>query len=189
MVALLLVRISMLNKKGEERKTKMLCNLRDPRSRQKLWKCQKRPSHSVSPRRTPSLLKGKASKPARSRRPRPQMSTRSAPSVSPPEPKLRPQQSFPPQPGRAPTLAPPQLTPHRGRPRRPPRRGTPSNGSVNSKPRGPLCLYQSHLLTVRPRHRGPTPGAPLRKNIATVRRSHIQEGYSRRCKRGDLDLR
>lgn len=115
MGALLLVRISMLNKKGEERKTKMLCNLRDPRSRQKLWKCQKRPSHSVSPRRTPSLLKGKASKPARSRRPRrprPQMSTRSAPSVSPPEPKLRPQQSFPPQPGLAPPPIPPKSPGH-----------------------------------------------------------------------------
>ena len=111
MGALLLVRISMLNKKGEERKTKMLCNLRDPRSRQKLWKCQKRPSHSVSPRRTPSLLKGKASKPARCRRPRPQMSTRSAPSVSPPEPKLRPQQSFPPQPGLAPPPIPPSAAP------------------------------------------------------------------------------
>ncbi|CAI9170347.1 unnamed protein product [Rangifer tarandus platyrhynchus] len=55
----------------------------------------------------PLPRKAKASKHARSRRPRPQMSTRSAPSVSPPQPQLRPQQSFPP----LPVLAPPPIPP------------------------------------------------------------------------------
>lgn len=52
-----------------------------------------------------------------------------------------------------------------------------------------MSLSWSHLPVVRPRQRRPTPRAPLRKRNARARRSHNQEGPSRRCKRDDAYLR